>query len=77
LGWSPKFYKGLKKRVNTDVSVYLNHARSASNQPAGSIEGSLHLQILADYPKIAATYRDGWPITDLIRLRLKYTSGRI
>lgn len=34
------------------------------------------LQIQADHPGVVDQYRDGWPIRDMIHLRLKYTSSR-
>lgn len=92
LGWDSKRYKKIKNQVNAYVADYLNHASSSSNQPAGKVEDLTKLvshrsndfflpadiiQLLAQHPKLAAKYRNGWPISDLIHLRLKYTSGRI
>ncbi|KAM5544380.1 hypothetical protein V8D89_002040 [Ganoderma adspersum] len=56
-------YKPLKKKVNIDISNYLDHMLSASNQPAGLLKN------------VTKVFCDGWPITDMIHLRLKYTSG--
>ncbi|PIL24441.1 hypothetical protein GSI_11512 [Ganoderma sinense ZZ0214-1] len=74
LGWDDRTYWRLKKKVNVDISNYLDHTLSAPKQPAGSVL-NLTKVIAAKHP-IVSKFRDGWPIADLIHLRLKYTSGR-
>ncbi|KZT08893.1 uncharacterized protein LAESUDRAFT_648102, partial [Laetiporus sulphureus 93-53] len=69
-------YKALKVKVNSYVANYLDHGYSMSNQPARKIEELMKL-ILAEYPNIASKYHDGWPISDFIHLRVKYTSSHI
>ncbi|PIL30340.1 hypothetical protein GSI_07525 [Ganoderma sinense ZZ0214-1] len=74
LGWDDSIYKRLKKQVNVDISNYLDHTLSESNQPAGLVK-NLTKVIAAKHP-IVSRFRDAWPIADMIHLRLKYTSGR-
>lgn len=38
LGWDDSVYKPLRKKVNVDISNFLDHALSASNQPAGLVK---------------------------------------
>ncbi|KAI1782702.1 hypothetical protein LXA43DRAFT_1049956 [Ganoderma leucocontextum] len=74
LRWNESLYKAVKSRVNAEVSNYLDHGHSTCNQPTGAVKNLTKL-IAAEYP-IVSKFRDGWPIADLIHLRLKYTSGR-
>nr|VWO96085.1 High osmolarity signaling protein SHO1 (Osmosensor SHO1) [Ganoderma boninense] len=75
LGWSQSRIKSVRDMVHSYVEDYLNHSLSASKQPSGDVE-SLTKLILAKNPGVVDEYRDGWPIRDMIYLRLKYTSGR-
>ncbi|KAM5532487.1 hypothetical protein V8D89_013840, partial [Ganoderma adspersum] len=75
LGWDSATYRGLREKVKEEVSKYLDHNLSAFHQPAGAMQNMTKLVVAADYP-IVSKFRDAWPITDIIHLHLKYTSGR-
>ncbi|KAI1783024.1 hypothetical protein LXA43DRAFT_1103100 [Ganoderma leucocontextum] len=75
LGWPEKKIKSLREVVNSYVGNYLNISLSASNQPKSYVADLTKL-IQADNPGAVDGYRDGWPIRDMIHLRLKYTSSR-
>ncbi|PIL30481.1 hypothetical protein GSI_07180 [Ganoderma sinense ZZ0214-1] len=75
LGWSPTLFKSTKDLVLSYVEDYLHHSLSTSHQPQGDVDSLIKL-IQARHPGIVDLYRDGWPIRDMIYLRLKYTSSR-
>ncbi|PIL27313.1 hypothetical protein GSI_10460 [Ganoderma sinense ZZ0214-1] len=75
LGWPQSQLKRAQALVKSYVQSYLDHSYSSSHQPVDHVTMLTDL-IVAKHPGLVEQYRDGWPIRDMIYLRLKYTSSR-
>ncbi|KAF9233013.1 hypothetical protein BU15DRAFT_80559 [Melanogaster broomeanus] len=74
LGWNQKLFVKFKKYIHALIDEHLDVSKCASAQ------STVLLKIIQDkatnkFPDLE-NYARCWPVTDLIMMRLKYTSGR-
>ncbi|KDR78696.1 hypothetical protein GALMADRAFT_137714 [Galerina marginata CBS 339.88] len=74
LGWEKKDFQRVKKYVTELIDKDLNTSKSLASQSMASVV-AVRNQVTERFP-VLRNYAQSWPATDLIRLRLKYTSGR-
>ncbi|KAF8224622.1 hypothetical protein L208DRAFT_1109239, partial [Tricholoma matsutake] len=73
LDWDPKDFAKLKKCVKHVMREHLDLTRSYLSQSLALIHVVRDL-VVSQFPALNS-YSRGWPVIDIIRLHLKYTSG--
>ncbi|KAF8221024.1 hypothetical protein L208DRAFT_1033536, partial [Tricholoma matsutake] len=73
LDWDPKDFVKLKKCVKHVMREHLDLTRSYLSQSLALIHVVRDL-VVSQFPALNS-YSRGWPVIDIIRLHLKYTSG--
>ncbi|KAF8957895.1 hypothetical protein BDZ97DRAFT_1924154 [Flammula alnicola] len=74
LSWNAKEYRRLKKYVKKLVVDQLEPTKNFSSQSVASLT-SVRVMAVQKFPALRG-YAACWPVTDLVRLELKYTCGR-
>ncbi|KAF8577134.1 hypothetical protein K439DRAFT_1622329 [Ramaria rubella] len=74
LGWHAKLYNKLKKSVNQRMAEHLDLTKSYSSWDPTLVTIVCNL-MRVDFPDLEV-FSDCWPVTDLIKMHLKYTSCR-
>ncbi|KAF8588060.1 hypothetical protein K439DRAFT_1613813 [Ramaria rubella] len=74
LNWNPSTFKKLKKCVYRLIEKHLDLNKSYTGQSLNLIRIVCDAA-MEDFPELAS-YSGSWPVMDLIKMRLKYTSVR-
>ncbi|KAI0640275.1 hypothetical protein C8Q77DRAFT_1069990 [Trametes polyzona] len=74
LDWPPTRLKQFKKTIAKLINEHLNPTYSFSGQSLASVR-LVREEALKHFPELG-DYQNEWPITDAVKLRLKYTSAR-
>ncbi|KAF8592421.1 hypothetical protein K439DRAFT_1610228 [Ramaria rubella] len=74
VNWEASAFSRLKKCVYHLVENHLDTTKSYANQSINLLR-IVHMAALEDFPELV-NYHGCWPVIDLLKMRLKYTSVR-
>jgi len=74
-GWRTKAVMDLKALIKTLVAKHLNESETISHQNSQLVQ-AVRVAALREYPELHR-FEDLWPLTDLIKQRLAYTSTNL
>ncbi|KAJ3507462.1 hypothetical protein NLJ89_g6293 [Agrocybe chaxingu] len=74
LGWDERQYQAFAKYMTRLVNEHLDSSKCYSSQSLQTL--TLVRQLAVDRYPALQNYVEAWPVTDALRLKLKYTSSR-